>query len=98
MNIKPFGDRILVKPIQGKQKLVSGLEIDNSNELKTEGEVIALGDGELASKMFKVGEKVLFKKYSGHEISSGYGDSKEEYLVLYVGTETDISDVVAIFE
>lgn len=71
MNIKPLGDRILVKPILGEEVTKSGIVLPDSaeKERKEQGEVIAIGDGEKIQKLgLKVGQKVLFGKYSGDEV------------------------------
>ncbi len=71
MNIKPLGDRILVKPIMGEEVTKSGIVLPDSaeKERKEQGEVMAIGDGEKIQKLgLKVGQKVLFGKYSGDEV------------------------------
>lgn len=65
MSIRPLGDRVLVKPLKEEEVTKSGIVLPDTvdKEKKTEGEIIALGDGEKLSKLnLAVGMKVLFKK------------------------------------
>lgn len=103
MNLKPLGDRILVKVIKNNQEEItaSGIVLPSSDdkEKKAEGEVVALGGGDDVLKLgLKVGDKVLYKKWGGEEVKTGRGQDEEEYKILYVGSKDDKSDVVAIFE
>jgi len=75
MNFRPLHDRILVKRIQSEDKTAGGLYIpDNAKEKPMEGLVVAVGigkrqdDGNLIKPDVKVGETVLFGRYSGNEI------------------------------
>ena len=75
MKIRPLQDRILVKRLEADEKTASGIIIpDNAREKPMEGQVIAVGngrlldDGKLAKPDVKVGDKVLFGKYSGSEV------------------------------
>ena len=75
MKFRPLHDRILVKRIQSEEKTAGGLYIpDNAKEKPMEGLVIAVGtgkrqdDGSLVKPDVKVGETVLFGRYSGSEI------------------------------
>ncbi len=66
-NIEPLGIRVLVRPIEQEAKTASGLILPDSAKEKPQiGEVIAIGDDE--EMMVKVGQKVLFPKYTGTEI------------------------------
>ncbi|MBC8336432.1 MAG: co-chaperone GroES [Anaerolineales bacterium] len=66
-NIVPLGIRVLVRPIEQEAKTASGLILPDSAKEKPQiGEVIAVGDDE--EMMVKVGQKVLFPKYTGTEI------------------------------
>jgi len=74
-NIKPIGDRVLVKPLDEKEVKKGGIIIpDSAKEKPQEGEVVALGTGKLdeAGKKIeftvKKGDKVLISKYGGTEI------------------------------
>jgi chaperonin GroES len=66
-NIEPLGIRVLVRPIEQEAKTASGLILPDSAKEKPQiGEVVAVGDDE--EMMVKVGQKVLFPKYTGTEI------------------------------
>jgi chaperonin GroES len=74
MNIRPLGDRIVVRRIEGQEATRSGIVIpDTAKEKPQEGEVMAVGpgkrlkDGSLAALDVKVGDHILFGKYSGSE-------------------------------
>lgn len=89
MNIKPLGDRVLVKPIKEEEVTKSGIVLPDTvdKEKKMEGEVIAVGqgkildNGERAKMEVKVGDKVIFEKWGGEEVKVG----KEEYKILEQG-------------
>jgi len=67
MNIQPLGLRVLVRPIEQEAKTASGLILpDYAKEKPQIGEVIAIGGDE--ENEVKVGQKVLFPKYTGTEI------------------------------
>lgn len=94
MNIKPLADRILVKPIDQLEKKKGGIIIpDTAKEKPQEGEVIAIGKGRLTDAgerialEVKKGDKVLFGKYSGTEISI----DDVNYLIL---RESDVLAIV----
>ncbi len=79
MNIKPLGDRVLVKPLTTEEVTKSGIVLPETaeKEKKEQGEVVAIGAGEKIKKLgLKVGDKVLFGKYSGEEIEVGKIDYK----------------------
>lgn len=81
MNIKPLGDRILVREIKEEEVTKSGIVLPDTveKEKKMEGEIVALGGGEdLAKLNLSVGQKVLYKKWGGEEIKQG----GEEYKIL----------------
>jgi chaperonin GroES len=93
MNVKPMEDRVLLKPLEAEQKTAGGIIIpDNAKEKPQKGEVIAVGPGKVNDKGQKIemtlkkGDKVLYGKYSGTEITV---DGKE-YLIVRE------SDVLAI--
>jgi len=77
MNIKPLGERIIVKPLKQKEKTEGGIFLPEtaSKEKPQQGNVIAVGPD---FKGVKKGDKVLFAKYAGTEIEI----KDEEYLVL----------------
>lgn len=75
MKFKPLHDRILVKRIDSEEKTVGGIIIpDNAKEKPMEGQVVAVGsgkrldDGTTQRLEVKVGDNVLFTRYSGNEI------------------------------
>jgi chaperonin GroES len=85
MKIRPLQDRILVKRVESEQKTVGGIIIpDNAKEKPMEGKVIAVGngkfldDGKLKKPDVKVGDRILFSKYSGSEVKI----DGEEHLIL----------------
>ena len=101
MNIKPLGDRVLVKPKKEEEVTASGIVLPDTvdKEKKAEGEVVAVGNGPaIAALGLKVGDKILYKKWGGEEIKVGRGKDEIEYKILYVGRDEDKSDVVAIVE
>ena len=94
MKIKPLADRILVKPLEAKETTKGGIVLpDTAKEKPQEGEVIAVGEGKKSdegktiSLSVKAGDKVLYGKYSGTEITID-GD---EYLMI---REDDILAIV----
>ena len=93
MNVKPMEDRILLKPMEAEQKTAGGIIIpDNAKEKPQKGEVIAVGPGKTNDKGQKIemtlkkGDKILYGKYSGTEITI----EGQEYLIVRE------SDVLAI--
>jgi chaperonin GroES len=75
MNLQPLGDRVIVKRLENETKTASGIVIpDNAAEKPDQGEVIAVGPGrrndkgELIAMNVKVGQRVLFGKYSGQTV------------------------------
>ena len=81
MNIRPYGDRILIKRLEEEGKLASGLFVpDSAKEKPQAGEVLAVGDGKVNDEgksiaiKVKVGDIVLFSKYSGSDVPKVYGD------------------------
>jgi len=85
INIKPLGERIVVKPQEAEEKTSSGIYLpDSSKEKQNKGEVVAIG--KIEDSEIKVGDTVLYPKFSGTEIE--YDD--EVYIIL------DKSDLLAI--
>ncbi len=75
MKIKPLYDRLVVKRLAEEEKTAGGIIIpDAAKEKPAEGEVLAVGsgklldDGKIRSLDVKVGDRVLFGKYSGSEV------------------------------
>ena len=74
-NIRPLGDRVLVKPLEEKEISKGGIIIpDSAKEKPQEAQVVALGtgkrddDGKLIEFTVKIGDKVLVSKYGGTEV------------------------------
>jgi chaperonin GroES len=85
-NIKPLGDRVLVKPLEAKEVKKGGIIIpDTVKEKPMEGEVVAAGPGKISdsgTRMamdLKAGDKVLYGKYSGTEVKI----DDVEYLIMH---------------
>lgn len=84
VNITPLHDRVIVKRIEEKESVKGGIIIpDTAKEKPQEGEVVAVGSGkrekgELIPLDVKVGDCILFGKYSGNEIKI----DDQEYLIL----------------
>ena len=95
MNLKPLGDRVVVKPVEAEEVTKSGIVIPDTarKERPQEGEVVAVGEGRLDEKgkpipmRVKVGDRVIHSKYGGSEIKI----DEEEYLIL---REEDILAIV----
>ena len=75
MKLRPLHDRVIVKRVDSETKTASGIVIpDNAAEKPDQGEVLAVGPGkkndkgELSPMSVKVGDKVLFGKYSGQTV------------------------------
>lgn len=75
MNFRPLHDRVLVQPLDGEEKTAGGIIIpDTAKEKPSEGKVIAIGpgakteDGKILPMEVKVGDLVLFGKWSGTEV------------------------------
>ena len=86
IRLRPLGDRVLVKAIEKKDEIRSGLIIpDTAKEKPMEGEIIAAGkgkvgeDGKLIPMDVKAGDKILYGKYSGTEIKI----DGQEYLIMH---------------
>ena len=82
---KPFGDRVLVKPIEKEEVTVGGIVLpDTVQERPQEAEVVAVGPGRISDEgkrielEVKVGDRVVYSKYAGTEIK----EEGEEYLLL----------------
>jgi chaperonin GroES len=85
MKIRPLQDRIVVKRLEGESKTKGGIIIpDSAKEKPIEGKVVAVGngkvlkDGKVRPPDVKVGDTVLFGKYSGSEIKL----DGEEHIIL----------------
>lgn len=101
MNIRPLGNRVLVKQSSQEEVTASGIVLPDTaeKEKKAQGKIVAVGNGEAITRLgLKIGDTVVFGKYSGEEIEVGKGNDKEEYKILYVGSVEDKSDVLAVIE
>ena len=85
MNVRPLHDRLLIRRIEEKETVKGGIIIpDTAKEKPQEGQVLAVGNGKIlenGTKLpldVKVGDKILFGKYSGTDIKI----DGEEYLIL----------------
>ncbi len=85
MNIRPLGDRVIVRRVEEETRTAAGIYIpDSAAEKPSEGEVLAVGkgrvtdNGDLIPMNVKVGEKVIFGKYAGNEVKVG----DETYLIM----------------
>ena len=84
VNITPLHDRVVVKRLEEKESVKGGITIpDSAKEKPQEGEVVAVGagkreKGERIPLDVKVGDRVLFGKYSGNDIKI----DDEEYMIL----------------
>jgi chaperonin GroES len=94
MNLAPLADRVIIKPSEAEEKTKGGIILpDTAKEKPIEGTVVAAGpgkttdDGKLVQMGVKVGDKVLYGKYSGTEITV----DGEEYLIM---RESDIFAIV----
>jgi chaperonin GroES len=94
MNIRPLYDRIVVKRIEEQETTRNGIVIpDSAKEKPQEGEVIAVGhgkrleDGKLTALDVQAGDRILFGKYSGNEITL----QGAEYIIM---REDDILGVL----
>lgn len=89
MKIKPLDDRVLVEQIKEDEGKVGSIIIpDTAKEKPRMAKVVAVGTDEELKKLIKVGNKVIYSKYSGDEIKVG----DKEYLIV------QRSDVLAIVE
>lgn len=96
MNLKPLNDNVIVKPIAEDEVTKSGIVLPDTvdKEKPEKGEVVAVGNGKLldngqrAEMNVKIGDKIMFKKYSPDEIKV----DGEDYLVIQE------SDIMAILE
>ncbi len=94
MKLRPLGDRIVVKPLEAEEKTKGGIILpDTAKEKPQEGKVVAVGKGKLdesgkAMPMeVKVGDKILYGKYAGNEVTI----DEEDYMIL---REDDVLAVV----
>jgi chaperonin GroES len=78
IGIKPLGERVVIQPLEEESRTDSGLYIpDTAKEKPQTGEVVAIGDDDELITV-KIGDKVLFPKYTGTEINF----AGESYLIM----------------
>jgi chaperonin GroES len=94
MTIKPLADRVVVKPLEAEERTKGGLYVpDTAKERPQQGEVIAVGPGRVTDEgkkipmEVKVGDKILYGKYSGTEVNY----DGVEYLIM---RESDIFAII----
>jgi len=95
MALKPLHDRVLVKRTESEEKTAGGLIIpENAKEKPSEGEVVSVGEGarkdngELIAPAVKAGDKILFGKWSGTEVTI---DGQEMLMMK----ESDIMGIIS---
>ena len=94
LNLNPLADRVVVQPKEAEEKTAGGIILpDTAKEKPVEGSIVAAGpgktadSGELIKMSVKVGDKVLYGKYSGTEVTV----AGEEYLIM---RESDIFAII----
>lgn len=94
MNIKPLADRVVIKPIEQEEVKHGSIYIpDTAKEKPQEGTIVAVGPGKVTENgtkvamEVKIGDKVLYGKYSGTEVTV----ANETYLIM---RESDILAIV----
>jgi chaperonin GroES len=92
--VKPLSDRVVVKPLDEDEQMRGGLYIpDTAKEKPSQGEIVAVGPGKMSDDGTRldmdvsVGDKVLYGKYSGTDVTL----DGEEYLIL---RESDVLAIV----
>ncbi|MBM4053551.1 MAG: co-chaperone GroES [Planctomycetes bacterium] len=95
MNVKPLGEKILIKRLEAETKTAGGILLpETAKEKPKKGTIVALGDGKLlenggrAKFQVKTGDTVLFSSYGGTEVKI----DDEEYLLM---SEDDILAVIS---
>lgn len=94
MNIRPLGDRVIIKVMENEETTKSGIVLPGTaKEKPMQGEILAVGSGEMVDGKkvpleLKVGDKVIYSKYAGTEVKV----DGNEYLILRQ------NDVLAVVE
>ncbi|EOD00170.1 co-chaperone GroES [Caldisalinibacter kiritimatiensis] len=93
MNIKPLGDRVVIKKLEAEEKTKSGIVLPNTAKEKPQmAEVVAVGptiaNDEKKKEEIKVGDRVIFSKFAGTEVKL----DGEEYTIL------KLNDILAVVE
>jgi len=85
MKLRPLEDRVVIKRYESEEKSEGGIYLpETAKEKPQKGEVVAVGEGKLldsgerSTMTLKKGDKVLFGKYAGTEVTVG----KEEYVIM----------------
>jgi len=93
--IRPLADRVVIKPLEDTEEMRGGLYIpDTAKEKPQQGEVVAVGPGRTSDEGTRIemdvkeGDRVLYGKYSGTEVTVG----GEQYLIL---RESDVLAVIS---
>lgn len=96
MNIRPLGERVVIKPLEEETTTKSGIVLpDSAKEKPIEGEVVAVGPGKLTEDgkrvplEVKVGDKVVYSKFAGTPVKQ----DGEEYLII-----NGDRDILAVIE
>ena len=86
MDMKPLADRVVVKPLEAQEKTKGGIVLpETAKEKPQEGKIVAVGrgkvsdNGQVQALEVKVGDRILYGKYSGNEITTKDG---EELLIM----------------
>lgn len=89
LKIKPLADRVLVEPMEAETTTAAGIIIpDNAKEKPQKGKVMAIGNGKIDEPLtVKVGDTVLYGKYSGTELKL----EGKDYLIM---RESDILAII----
>ena len=96
MKMQPLGDRVVVRPLEAESKTKGGIVLpDTAKEKPQMGEVTAVGKGKMLENgtrqpvEVKVGDKILYGKYSGNEITTKDGEEllivREEDILAIIG-------------
>ncbi|MDX9916483.1 MAG: co-chaperone GroES [Gudongella sp.] len=93
MNLRPLGDRIIIKKVEAEEKTKSGIVLPSTaKEQPVMAEIVAIGDeilnDEKKKEQVKVGDKVIFSKYAGTEIKA---DGEELTIIK-------LMDILAVVE
>ena len=95
MELRPLGDRIIVKPLEAEEKTKGGIVLpETAKEKPQEGKVVAVGKGKILENgnihpvEVKVGDRILYGKYSGNEITTKEGDE------LLIMREEDVLAII----
>ena len=93
LKVNPLADRVVIRPLEEAEQMRGGLYIpDTAKEKPQQGEIVAVGPGrfekgERVPMELKVGQRVLYGKYSGTEVTI----EDEEYLII---KESDVLAVI----